>query len=219
MATLLGNILNKTAPKQIIFSDKYGAPHSANCNCVYCKSYGYRSPGHKYWRVRRAERLCNPQGQYFSGSILPGGVGTLPSILTISNRQRAGLIQQWTKKIKRTKSPLVKQRYIKYVGVIAHKKRPSWHQSEKDLQFLLNYPGEKNVEIKNYNIQMPDAFIRGLRNQIPPLTNPANSIRNKKIILDFRGQNTGMPQLRIFIKRIIRQTGMPAQNFTAVIWK
>src|SRR3954447_11235243 len=116
MATLLDEILATSAPKRVSLATKWGAPHSPTCNCVYCKRSGYYGSGpHKYWRQRRAERLCGPQKMFNSyNRNIPGAIGTLVPIIRIGESERAALIKLWKQKMRRTTSPVAKQRYQKY---------------------------------------------------------------------------------------------------------
>src|SRR6185436_16071087 len=67
-------------------------------------------------------------------------------IISIGKRQRRILEKQWEDKMNNTNSDVAKERYKKYLEVIRKRQRPSWHQSEKDLQTFfqkLGMPGQK----------------------------------------------------------------------------
>lgn len=231
MATLLDEILATPTPKRFSLASKWGAPHTPTCNCVYCKRSGYYGSGsHKYWRQRRAERLCGPQktdSSYNRG--ISGTIGNLVPVVRIGGKERAALLKRWQRKLQRTTSPIAKQRYRKYILVILKKGRPSWHQSEKDLQFLLmkktNIPGDNSayasMNIKNYNLQHIDKFIRWLKQQIA--RNMQQGLTNisplqQQLILDMRGQRATGNQLYNLAQRIARETGLPQQNVRVVTW-
>ena len=78
-------------------------------------------------------------------SAVPGKVTTSP-LISFGARQRDALLRYWQEKLKRARSPLVKQRYQNYINTIQQRKRPSWHQSEKDLQLFFRQfgmPGQR----------------------------------------------------------------------------
>ena len=127
--------------------------------------------------------------------------------------------------MRRTGSPVARQRYQKYISVIIRKGRPSWHQSEKDLQYLIvkktNFPDERNavVSIKNYNIQNPDAFLYSLKQQIArSMQQHVISPLLQRIILDARGQRATGNQLLNLVQRIAGEVGLPRQNVQVVTW-
>ena len=67
-------------------------------------------------------------------------------IISIGKRQRRILKQQWEDQRDNTKSDVAKARYQKYIDVINKRQRPSWHQSERDLQTFfqrLGMPGQR----------------------------------------------------------------------------
>lgn len=90
-----------------------------------------------------------------AASKVPGAAAKLSSvagkipkspIISIGNRQRADLLRYWGEKLKRAKSDTVKARYQQYIDTINKRQRPSWHQSEKDLQRFfrkLGMPGQR----------------------------------------------------------------------------
>jgi peptidoglycan hydrolase-like protein with peptidoglycan-binding domain len=196
-------------------------------------------------------------------SKLSSVAGKIPKspIISIGNRQRAALLQHWGNKLNRAKSPVVQARYQKYIDTINKRQRPSWHQSEKDLQlffkqlgmpeqktFLGNQPAkwikradgrhvpprgsvipdinpaDAMVEVKNYNIQNQDALIRNLQQQIGRRMqqgpqDAAGSPLDQKVILDMRGQQATLDQLKQLAQRVSSGTGLAPENIQVVTWE
>ncbi len=102
-------------------------------------------------------------------------------IISIGKRQRAILKNQWEEKLKRARSPAVIERYKKYLDVINKRKRPSWHQSERDLQTFfkrLGMPGQKTFlkgQQTNW-VQTADGRRVPPRGSVVPDINPADSM-------------------------------------------
>lgn len=193
-------------------------------------------------------------------SAVSGNVPKSP-IISIGKRQRAALLQHWNNKLKRVKSPVVQARYKRYMDTIKKQQRPSWHQSEKDLQFFfrqLGMPGQKTflasqpakwvkradgrhvpprgsvipdinpadamVEVKNYNIQNQQALIRNLQQQIGrrmqqgPKDAAGNPLE-QKVILDMRGQQATLDQLKQLARRVASGTGLAPEHVQVVTWE
>ena len=77
---------------------------------------------------------------------ITGGAAPASAVVSIGNRQRAALTRFWEEKLKRARSQVVKDRYQRYLDVIRKRQRPSWDQSEKDLQHIfqrMGIPGQR----------------------------------------------------------------------------
>lgn len=118
-----------------------------------------------------------------AASKLSSVAGKIPKspIISIGNRQRAALLDHWANKLKRAKSDVVKARYQQYIDTINKRQRPSWHQSEKDLQLFfkkLGMPGQKTF-LGNQPakwIKRPDGTHVPPRNSVIPDINPADAM-------------------------------------------
>ncbi len=221
--------------------------------------------------VKIGQGLANAASKVLPGSKTPPGVpaslssipGNAPQsqIISIGNRQRTALLQHWENKLKRARSEAVKARYQKYIDTINKRQRPSWHQSEKDLQLFfrqLGMPGQKTflgnqpakwvkgpdgrpvpprnsvipdinpadamIEVKNYNIQNQDALVRNLQQQIGrrmqegPKDNAGNPL-DQKVILDMRGQQATLDQLKQLAQKVSSGTGLAPENVQVVTWE
>lgn len=194
-------------------------------------------------------------------SAVTGGAPAKSNIISIGNRQRAALLNLWRQKKQNARTQVVKDRYQKYIDVILKRQRPSWDQSEKDLQHFfkrMGIPGQKTylggqpakwiqrpdgryvppggsvipdinaadsmIEIKNYNINNQDALIRDLRRQINrrntegPKDSSGNALP-QRVLLDMRGQQASLNQLKQLAQRVSAQTGLPADNVQVVTWE
>jgi len=102
-------------------------------------------------------------------------------IISIGKRQRAILKNQWEEKLKRARSPAVRERYKNYLDVINKRKRPSWHQSERDLKTFfqkLGMPGQRTY-LKGQPaqwVQRADGRRVPPKGSVVPDINPADSM-------------------------------------------
>lgn len=134
--------------------------------------------------VKIGSGLANAASK-ISGAVskLSSVAGKIPKspIISIGNRQRAVLLDHWANKLKRAKSDVVKARYQQYIDTINKRQRPSWHQSEKDLQLFfkkLGMPGQKTF-LGNQPakwIKRPDGSAVPPRNSVIPDINPADAM-------------------------------------------
>ena len=102
-------------------------------------------------------------------------------IISIGKRQRRILEKQWEDKMNNTKSDVARERYKKYLDVIRKRQRPSWHQSERDLQTFfqkLGMPGQKTF-LKGQPaqwVQRADGRRVPPKGSVVPDINPADSM-------------------------------------------
>jgi hypothetical protein len=92
-------------------------------------------------RIANSVQRNTPPGAL---SAVPGKATASP-LISFGARQRDALLRYWHEKLKGA-SPLVKKRYEDYIKTIEQRKRPSWHQSEKDLQLFFRQfgiPGQR----------------------------------------------------------------------------
>lgn len=137
------------------------------------------------------------------------GAAPKSPIISIGNRQRAALLQLWRQKQQQAKSQVVKDRYQKYIDVILQRKRPSWDQSEKDLQHFfkrMGIPGQKTYLGSQPAkwIQRPDGRYVPPKGSVIPDINAADSmieIKNYNI----RNQDALIRDLKKQINRRMQQ--------------
>lgn len=134
--------------------------------------------------VKIGSGLANAAGKVSGvASKLSSVAGKVPKspVISIGNRQRAALLEHWGNKLKRAKSDVVKARYQQYIDTINKRQRPSWHQSEKDLQLFfrqLGMPGQKTF-LGNHPakwITRADGTRVPPRNSVIPDINPADAM-------------------------------------------
>lgn len=112
-------------------------------------------------------------------SAVPGKATTSP-LISFGARQRDALLRNWQEKLKGA-SPIVKKRYEDYIKAIKQRKRPSWHQSEKDLQLFFRQfgiPGQRtflNNQPAKWVQQTNGRFTPPAGSVIPDI-NPADSM-------------------------------------------
>ncbi len=111
---------------------------------------------------------------------LPGNVTKSP-VISVGKRQRDALLQHWTQKLQRARSAAVKQKYQQYIDTIRKRQRPSWHQSEKDLQALFKAQGMPGQQVFLNNqptkmIQRPGQRPIPPRGSVVPDINPADAM-------------------------------------------
>ncbi|RBL91164.1 hypothetical protein [Chitinophaga flava] len=113
-------------------------------------------------------------------SAVPGKPTTSP-LISIGARQRAALLRYWQEKLKRSRSPIVTQRYHDYIKTIEQQKRPSWHQSEKDLQLFFRQfamPGQRTF-LNNQPVkwtQQANGRFKPPAGSVIPDINPADTM-------------------------------------------
>jgi len=113
-------------------------------------------------------------------SAVPGKASTSP-LISFGARQREALLRYWQEKLKRARSPIVTQRYQNYINTIQQRKRPSWHQSEKDLQLFFRQfgmPGQRtflnNQPVKW--VQQANGKFKPPAGSVIPDINPADNM-------------------------------------------
>jgi hypothetical protein len=85
-------------------------------------------------------------------------------------------------------------------------------------------PADAMIEVKNYNIQNQDALIRNLQQQIGrrAIQGPrdtAGSPLGQKVILDMRGQQATLDQLKQLAEKVASGTGLAPENVQVVTWE
>lgn len=134
--------------------------------------------------VKIGSGLANAAGKISgAASKLSSVAGKIPKspIISIGNRQRADLLRHWAQKMQRARSAPVKARYQQYIDTINKRQRPSWHQSEKDLQLFfrkLGMPGQKTFLGNQPAKWIKTASGRPVppRNSVIPDINPADAM-------------------------------------------
>ncbi|NLX10737.1 MAG: DUF4157 domain-containing protein [Chloroflexi bacterium] len=170
-----------------------------------------------------------------------------PEIAIFGRGVKAELIKFWRGKIRQTKDPKLIKQYKGYIDNIRQGKRPTWRQSELEIEYFYeqiggsaqkSYKGAKQVpsgtkgstrpdvvhsttalEVKNYKITNAGKLIKELVRQIGMRrTDLAYDIRQQSIILDMRGQKVPMLELLRLARRVAAETGVPIENIQIVTW-
>lgn len=127
-------------------------------------------------RVARSVQRNSPPGAL---SAVPGKVTTSP-LISFGDRQRKALLRYWQEQKKRA-SPILQKRYENYIKAIEQRKRPSWHQSEKDLQLFFRQfgiPGQRTF-LNNQPakwVQQANGRYKPPAGSVIPDINPADSM-------------------------------------------
>lgn len=93
-------------------------------------------------RIANSVQRNSPPGAL---SAVPGKATTSP-LISFGARQRDALLRYWADQKKKFAGTKLEKRYADYIKTIEQRKRPSWHQSEKDLQLFFKQfgiPGQR----------------------------------------------------------------------------